>query len=57
MRAGAAALLGNRVLWKTLGLPERNEGAIAQAERVLKAALKVGLAAAALQTILQWLLV
>lgn len=57
MRAGAAALLGNRVLWKTLGLPERNEGAIAQAERVLKAALKVGLAAAALQTILQCLLV
>eukprot|EP00891_Asterochloris_glomerata_P002304 jgi/Astpho2/2304/Aster-x0526 len=40
VRAGAAALLGNRVLWKTLGLLERNEGAIAQAERVLKAALK-----------------
>ena len=48
VRAGAAALLGNRVLWKTLGLPERNEAAIAQADRVLKAALKVGPAAAAL---------
>ena len=53
VRAGAAALLGNRVLWKTLGLPERNEAAIAQAERVLKAALKVGPAAAAAQPALQ----
>ena len=55
VRAGAAPLLGNRVLWKTLGLPERDEAAIARAERVLKAALKVGPASAALQSALQCL--
>ena len=57
VRAGAAPLLGNRVLWKALGLPERDEAAIARAERVLKAALKVGPASAALQHTLQCLTV